>query len=287
MSTPVFYRRRAERFARLLEEAVDGPRHRSRATTEGDELAELVAVGQRISTLQPAGEIDPDFRTELRAMLMATATREGIGTPAAAGPATAARRAPRRLLAGRGDRRGRTRGVVIIGVAVGAITVSGISAASDNSLPGDALYGLKRSTERAQLAWARSDTDRGQRHLQFAQARLAEAHALRGDVARTIALLDDMDEETRQGVRLLSGAAVQRNEATPLDTLAAFVAGQREQLTALLDHTGDAARDRVEQSFDLLESATGHVEGWRVALTCEAPPSGKVDMFGPLPTDCA
>ena len=57
----------------------------------------------------------------------------------------------------RNARRLRTRGAIIVGVACGAIAVSGMSAASENAVPGDALYGVKRSTERAQLELASSD----------------------------------------------------------------------------------------------------------------------------------
>ncbi len=61
------------------------------------------------------------------------------------------------------------------------MAVSGISAASENASPGDALYGVKRSTERAQLAMAGSDVTRGQLSLDFAQTRLTEAAAMPGD----------------------------------------------------------------------------------------------------------
>ena len=48
------------------------------------------------------------------------------------------------------------------------MAVSGMSAASENAMPGDALYGVKRSTERAQLALASSEVNRGQLFLDFA-----------------------------------------------------------------------------------------------------------------------
>ncbi|HEX5596796.1 MAG TPA: DUF5667 domain-containing protein [Micromonosporaceae bacterium] len=283
MSTPVFYRRRAERFAQLLDEPAGG---RQPAGHDDKELDELVAVGRRISTLQPAPDIDTGFRTELRAMLMATAAREGIGVTATA-TTKAPKPARRPLRVVRSGRRARTRGVVIIGVAVGAITVSGISAASDNSLPGDALYGLKRSTEKAQLAWASSDTERGERHLEFARIRLAEAHALQGDGIKTEAVLDDMDAEIRQAVGLLGASAVQRRENPPLDALASFVREQREQLTALLDRTRDADRDRVTASLDLLDSVAQRVEALRTALACGASPATQTDALGLLPGRCA
>ena len=81
MSPNLFSRRRAERFAQLLDEANGGPRHHARARTD-EQLAELVAVGHQLSTVRSATTVDPEFRSDLRAMLVATAQREGIGVAA-------------------------------------------------------------------------------------------------------------------------------------------------------------------------------------------------------------
>ncbi|MCM0675526.1 hypothetical protein NCC78_12610, partial [Micromonospora phytophila] len=78
MDSDLFSRRRAERFAQLLDEANGGRRHHVRSRAD-DQLTALVAIGQRLSADPPAVEVDRDFRTGLRAMLLATAEREGIG----------------------------------------------------------------------------------------------------------------------------------------------------------------------------------------------------------------
>ncbi len=80
MSTTIFYRRRAERFAQLLDEANGGRRHHVRSAVD-DDLAELVAVGHRVSALQRSVDVqvDPEFRVGLRAMLVAAAERESMG----------------------------------------------------------------------------------------------------------------------------------------------------------------------------------------------------------------
>ena len=180
-------------------------------TTSGppvdDELAELVAVGHRLSALQrPVDvQVDPEFRVGLRAharrhrragrhrrdRATAEATIDleafrAAARPAPGRPATRAGSAPA--------------GAIIVGVAAGAIAVSGMSAASENAVPGDALYGVKRSTERAQLALASSDLSRGP-----AVPRLRPDPARRGRSARrrrraaSPASLDDMDADTRAG----------------------------------------------------------------------------------------
>lgn len=286
MSTPVFHRRRAERFAQLLDEPSGGlERPRTRVD---DDLAKLADLGRQLSAIRLTAEVDPGYRADVRAMLMAAAEREGIGTTAKAGPATVDAPASRRsdLSAKRTGRRGRTRSLIIVGVAAGAITVSGISAATENSLPGDALYGMKRSTEEAQLRLASGDA-RAARHLEIAAERLSEAHAMRGQPAQVAMLLQDMDVSTRKGVRLITEAVVQRKQAAPLDRLTPFLTEQRRQLAALLDTIEGAEHARATESLRLLDSITARAEALRAALDCGADLAVDEDALGPVPDRCA
>ncbi|MEU0549428.1 DUF5667 domain-containing protein [Micromonospora sp. NPDC005979] len=284
MDNDLFSRRRAERFAQLLDEANGGRRHHVRSRVDS-QLAPLVAVGQRISADPPTVEVDPDFRTGLRAMLLATAEREGIGTtPATAEPAATTSRGS--LLPAVTARRARARGAILVGIAAGAIAVSGISAASENAVPGDALYGMKRSTERAQLALASSDISRGQLFLDFARTRLGEAAELRGDRIGYSAVLDDMDADTRQGTRLLTAAAVQRAEPASLDAVNTFVASQRRAVSNLLDGAGRADRERTRRSLALLDSIRERSDAVRAAIACGLPAPTGSDTLGPTPSTC-
>lgn len=290
MDSNLFSRRRAERFAQLLDEANGGRRRHARSRAD-DQLAALVAVGQRLRTEVPAVEVDPDFRTGLRAMLLATAEREGIGAPAAAEPAaqrvtTTATTSRGSLLPAVTARRARARGAILVGIAAGAIAVSGISAASENAVPGDALYGMKRSTERAQLALTSSDISRGQLFLDFARTRLGEAAALRGNQTGFSAVLDDMDADTRQGVRLLNSAAVQRSDPAALDAVNSFLTGQRRSVNALLDDATRAERDRARRSLALLDAIRERSDALRAAIACGLPAPAGSDALGPAPAAC-
>ena len=143
----------------------------------------------------------------------------------------------------------------MIGVAAGAMAVSGISAASENASPGDALYGVKRSTERAQLAMAGSDVTRGQLSLDFARTRLAEAAAMAGDDPEFAGVLDDMDTDTRKGVVLLTTSAVARRDTKPLATrrhVRRPASGRRSM--PVLDSLSAANRERALTSIGLLDS---------------------------------
>ncbi|MFG1719619.1 DUF5667 domain-containing protein [Micromonospora chalcea] len=281
MDSDLFSRRRAERFAQLLDEANGGRRHHVRSKADG-ELTALVEVSRRLTAEGPDVEPRAEFRTGLRAMLVATAEREGIGTPAK--PATTGVRGA--LLPAITGRRARARGAILVGVAAGAIALSGISAASENALPGDALYGMKRSTERAQLALASSDISRGQLFLDFARTRLDEAASVRGDQLGFSAVLDDMDADTRQGVRLLTTVAAQRSDPAALDAVDTFLAGQRRVVSGLLDRPDHADRERTRRSLALLDAAGKRADALREAIACGLPTPQASDALGPAPAAC-
>jgi hypothetical protein len=294
-------RRSAERFAELLDENSGGRRHHtaralnSRGT--GDEqLAELVAVGRGLSAARPGVSVDPEFRVGLRAMLVATAERDGIGRTATAddheaSPATettaSTKSGSRFAVFGLGGRRIRARGAIVIGVAAGAMAVSGISAASENAAPGDALYGVKRSAERAQLAMAGSDVTRGQLSLDFARTRLTEATALPGDNHDFGSVLDDMDNSTRKGVSLLTTSSVARHDTKPLTTVDSFAAGQQRTLNPVLGKLDATNRTRALASISLLDAVRQRVDNLRGGLSCSSVSPIGADMLGPKLRGCA
>jgi len=280
-------RRSAERFAELLDQNTGARRHGHEPADE--RLAELVAVGHSLRGARLQIPVDSEFRVGLRAMLVATAERDGIGDAAPEEPAPAAApeaRGVRGLVVGRGGRRIRARGAIVIGVAAGALAVSGISAASENASPGDALYGVKRSTERAQLAMAGSDVSRGQLSLDFAKTRLAEAASMAGDAAGFGGVLDDMDNDTRKGVRLLDTSAVARRDVRPLATVDAFVNRQRQTLMPVMDKLSPANQERAASSLALLDTVGRRADDLRAGLNCSAVQSAGADELGPKLRDC-
>ncbi|GAB1643264.1 DUF5667 domain-containing protein [Krasilnikovia sp. MM14-A1259] len=280
-------RRSAERFAELLDETIGGRRHHARAQAD-EQLAELVAIGHSLSAVRPGVRVDADFRVGLRAMLVATAERDGIGRSASAveaDPLPVGGLDHGGGLRGGVVRRFRARGAIVIGVAAGAMAVSGISAASENAAPGDALYGVKRSTERAQLAMAGSDLTRGQLSLDFARNRLLEAAGM-GTGGSFGQVLNDMDADTRTGVRLLTSAAVTRHDVAPLTTIESFVVGQQHTLTPVLDGLSPLDRARVVTSLQLLEDVLRRADGLKDALACDNPTPAGTDELGPKLRDC-
>jgi hypothetical protein len=229
-------------------------------------------------------------------MLVATAERDGIGRTAVADDheattasetTAAGKTGSRWAVLGLGGRRIRARGAIVIGVAAGAMAVSGISAASENAAPGDALYGVKRSAERAQLAMAGSDVTRGQLSLDFARTRLAEAAALPGDDKEFGSVLDDMDNSTRKGVSLLTTSSVARHDTKPLATVDSFASGQQRTLNTALGRLNETNRTRAQTSISLLDAVHQRVDDLRAGLSCSTTSPIGTDVLGPKVRGCS
>jgi hypothetical protein len=278
VNASLFDRARAERFAQLLDEASGARRHHARSRLDA-ELAELVETGRKLGSMRFNGAPTPEFKAELRAHLIATAEREGIGVTAEPEP----RRSRRRIVSD--PPRSRARRAIVVGIAAGALALSGVSIASGEAIPGDTLYGMKRSTERAQLALAGSDTSRGQLYLDFARTRLQEAIAVRSSEASFIASLRDMDADTVQGIRTLIGSAMNQHDTTALDAIDHFTARQRMLVAQMLNLSTEAGRGKVTESLELLTQVEARSKAARAALACGAS-TEDTDLLGPIPDSC-
>jgi hypothetical protein len=278
--TPVFPSRRAERFAQLLDEAAGARRHHA-WSVDDDGLATMVTIGQRVSTLPLVVEVDPEFRTGLRASLMARIEREGIGATASQPePETPARRRLADLLPS-----GRTRSAIIATVAAGSFGAFGISAASGDAIPGDTLYGVKRSAEDAQRALTGNPISLGQLNLEFAKKRLAEAGALGADPARLAPVLDDMDRDMREGSKLLTTTAVERGEPAALQVIQQFANDQRPLLANLTNRLNGPAKGRAAESLALLDRIAQRAGALHQTVKCPGA-DVLIDDLGAQPASC-
>ncbi|HEY7222711.1 MAG TPA: DUF5667 domain-containing protein [Micromonosporaceae bacterium] len=173
----------------------------------------------------------------------------------------------------------RARISAMVGITAGALAISGVALASTDAVPGDALYQVKLSSEQAQLLLAGSDADRGQLHLEFARVRLVEAGQVPPDAVPDV--LAAMDREIIEGARLLFTAGVQKHDAAPIDSVAAFVTQYRRDVTqarADLTAPGDPAR----QSLDLLAAIETRANELRAALA-HGCATTTTDQYGPKP----
>lgn len=259
--------RRQARLAQELAAALEG---RGVASARRDPaLAPLLALAQGLQNvpLAPAA----DFRDALRQRLLAVATVAPVPVEV-----------PSPLERAKTWVEGWRVQKAIAGLAASmaaVVGISGVSVAASRSLPGDALYGVKRTAESVQVSMARNDVNRGKRHLQHAETRLHEVADLvetplalappapapgTGQItvafggsksAKVADALHAMDTETRDGTRLLFGAYADdgRNDAV-LAVVRDFTLRQREHLGQLLDALPTEAHDDAEASLALVSS---------------------------------
>ncbi|MDA1367654.1 DUF5667 domain-containing protein [Glycomyces algeriensis] len=261
-------------------------------TDTAEAFAELVGVTERLGglgeQLMAASRPSQHWQDATRRRLMAVAAEEGIGVTARARASAAVpdtKRAP--VLDDMFPRRprGGRRLAIVAALLTGTVAVSGVSAASGDALPGETLYGVKRSTERAQLALAGNDLGRAQLYLEFARTRIQEASEVVGDDAAVASALSDATGELRSGTALLGAIAVESGDPAPLDYVDLFTNEHRwvlEDLVAELD--GDALT-AGEELVSVLEAAAVRSVELRGALDCTES-GGASDDLGPIPGSC-
>jgi hypothetical protein len=99
-------------------------------------------------------------------------------------------------------------------------------------------------------------------------------------------LLDDMDSETREGVRLLTTTAVDGRDPASLDVVDAFVAEQHHAIAGMLDTVTGEARIRTVGSLQVLDQVSKRVHGLRTVMSCGDVANLVTDALGPVPGVC-
>jgi hypothetical protein len=110
---------------------------------------------------------------------------------------------------------------------------------------------------------------------------------MRGSDAGFTGVLDDMDADTRKGVKLLTTSSVARRDAKPLVTVDDFVTEQRQKLMPVLDQVGPDNRERAMDSLSLLDSVNERTDDLRDGLGCTPVIPAGSDTLGPKLRDCA
>jgi hypothetical protein len=290
------------------------------ARSADPQIRQLVA---QLATLDPAPPPRAHFRAELREQLVAVAPRlvaEGqtiTAPPPTERPAGAAHAAPRHqskvgALFGRRGRISIARplGVLTAVIALFAVLLGGAVWVSKKSLPGDALYSLKRANEDVQLSFATGDKAKGREYLSFARTRAEEVAALLkrssssasgagpaaagGISAHTAHLiqttLNAADSDLRNGSQLLSGQAARNGTTSSLSIITSWAPGQLTRLQKIADRLGTTGplHDRAAASSQLTSEAYARAKELKAVVDCDCLTESGTDELGPLPcTDCA
>lgn len=188
----------------------------------------------------------PADREELIGLLQLSLDLNGLGAPAA-DPAFRLRARNRMLAVAAQRRQERKRGpfsmlprpvvrLAFAGAFAVALAVGGLTAAaaSDQSLPGDPLYGVKLGAERVQLALTFGTADRARLQLHFADVRLDEAQRLfsLGRNQEAVRLVSQYDAAVAEFNQSVAGTAL---DTSAISDLSRLVEDRQEQQDARLN----------------------------------------------------
>jgi uncharacterized protein DUF5667 len=162
---------------------------------------------------------------------------------------------------------------------------------SRDALPGDPLYGIKRTTESASLGLTFDDEDRAFKHLEFATSRVTEMETLAdraADSSAQLTALADLDADAVEGARQLTTHATSSDKKA-LPVLNEWALAQYVKLGTLRTRLPDDARAHADTTMWLLASIAQRAHDLAARAGCDAVTSGSSDPLGPLPAkdECA
>jgi len=272
-------RARAETFAHAVDH---GPRHSSRHSDD----PELVEAVELVGRLRTAGAVAPrpEFSAELRHRLLEqAAARAATTTP------TMVRSLPDSSddppggedvdasvtdIRHRHGRRIRlvacTAALVLLGGGIGS------AAAAQQAMPGDTLYGMKRSIENVSTNVGIGDDSRGRRDLEHAMTRLSEVDKLAesgGDVATINGTLDVFSAQARKGVSRLVASYQQDGDESSITAITTFITNARQALGELAPKLPPESLKSAVEALATIEQLAQHTT--IACPKCDAPKPAK------------
>jgi hypothetical protein len=156
-------------------------------------------------------------------------------------------------------------------------------------LPGDALYGVKRTAEAASLGLTFGDEPKALKHLEFAAARVSEIETLArrypnpsdAPVGGYLTALTDFDNDATAGSRQLIRLATS-TDGRLLDSLRDWSEQQATRLRNVADQLPEAARNREIASREMLDRITTRTVDLLGRMDCFQITSGSFDDIGAL-----
>jgi hypothetical protein len=171
----------------------------------------------------------------------------------------------------------------LVGSVVLVTSVAGVGVAAARSLPGSPFYDLKRATEAVQL-WATSgEAAKGQRHLEFARTRIAEASNLPPNSPYLASTLNAMNNEVREANTELVQAYHSTGNVAPLADLVRFARTQANDLAQLGAKLPATLHQDAAYSATLLTGVTQEIRSLTIGV-CHQCATGPAPSTTPGPT---
>jgi hypothetical protein len=256
-------RARAETFAHAVDH---GPRHSSRLSDD----PELMDAVELVGRLRTAGAVAPrpEFTAELRHRLLEQAAARAATTPTVvrSTPDSPDDPLPREDddasvtdIRHRHGRRIRlvasTAALVLLGGGIGS------AAAAQQAMPGDTLYGMKRSIENVSTNVSVGDDSRGRRDLEHAMTRLSEVRGLvnsGGDSVTIDRTLDLFSQQARKGVSRLVASYQQDGDTTSITAITTFITGARQAIGELAPKLPPESLKSAVEALATIEQLAQH-----------------------------
>lgn len=253
-------------------------------TAPDDDACERMRRTVLAGLAEDAGSIDVGMPRQRRAPAPSPRPRPRPDRPAGRGPTGAPDTRPAT------SARQRFAIAALAGLAL-VFSLAGMSLMlSRDALPGDPLYGIKRTAEAASLGLTFSDEAKALKHLEFASARVTEIETLTqrhpnpDDVPAGgyLTALRDFDTDAAAGSRQLIDLATS-SDGRQLAWLAAWSDQQEGRLTAVEHRLPAAAANRQQATLALLDKMAARAAALQDRMPCYEITSGSSDEIGALP----
>ena len=155
---------------------------------------------------------------------------------------------------------------------------------SRDALPGDPLYGVKRTAEGASLGLTFDDESRALKHLEFAASRVTEMETLAdrsSSPADHLTALADLNADAVEGARQFTSYATSSDEKA-LPSLRDWALAQYMKLGTLRPRLPGDAGAHADSTMWLLASIAQRAHDLAARSGCAVVASGS-DSLGPLP----
>ena len=281
--------RQRERFARAADALTGHGKQRDRVEPHDPRLAGELAVLLRLSRSAEATAPEPDARERMRAKVLADLP--GILTEHARStrPTTLSKTGQPIARTGTGTK-GR------IAIAVGAafclvIALCGMTMLLSNSaLPGDPLYGVRRTVESAAMSLTFGDESKGLKHLGYAADRISDIETLAARYPDTadspsgdyLTAFADFSSDASAGSADLTGYAAS-NGPDVLNQLHDWALRQSARITAVDPELPTEAKAAASTSQTLLTRIETRATALLARTTCYTVTTGTSDDLGVLP----
>jgi hypothetical protein len=155
-----------------------------------------------------------------------------------------------------------------------AVVGGGVLGTSASSLPGDPLYGLKRSVESLELSLTRDPVRRVNLEESYAHRRVQEAKAVQSSKRAATVQFSALIQTMESDVWTLGGMAVQVGPGTSVQGTPAV--GEFVEVTGRVQSNGQIVADRIEvQSrefvgvVEVMSASAWRIDGQRVLVTAQ------------------